>query len=64
MSKALRCFISGNLVGFLVNGIRCAEVERVLLLLCLKMLNGLPKIIVCMPRLEGCEFKWVHTRGV
>ena len=64
MSKALGCVIGGDFVGFLVNGIRCAEVKRVLLLLRLKVLDGLPKVIVRVPRLEGSEFKWVHTRVV
>ena len=30
----------------------------------LKVLDGLPKVIVSVPRLEGSEFKWVHTRVV
>ena len=52
MSEALGCFIGGDFVGFLVDGIRCAEVQRVLLFLCLKVLDDLPKVIVRVPRLE------------
>ena len=65
MSKALGCFIGGDFVGFLVDGIGCAEVQRVLLLLLrLKVLDGLPNVIVRVTRLEGSQFKWVHTRVV
>ena len=64
MCKALGCFIGGDFVGFLVNRVCCAEVQRVLLLLRLKVLDGLPKVIVRVPRLEGSKFKWVHTRVV
>ena len=54
VSKALGCFIGGDFVGFLVDGILCAEEQRVLLFLRLEMLNRLPEVVVCVTRLESC----------
>ena len=60
MNKALGCSVGGNFVGFLVDGVRCAKVQGVLLWLSLKVLSGLPEVVVRVPGLEGGEFKWVN----
>ena len=26
----------------------------------LKVLDGLPEVVVCVPGLKGCDFEWMH----
>ena len=60
MAKAVGCLAGWDAVRFLVDGMVCGKVERVLFFFSVEVLQGLPQTLMWVPGLEGGGFKLMY----